>query len=1512
MDSESAFKDLLLCVSAFVLLRSADIEEGERRAIAEFDGQEYTPELPTDLSWPAILNLDLSNKDSQRMWAGLGSLPPSDLTMPLRRIAAVVDSALSRAPDVLTATRNLVDATWADASGRDVLASEFEAMLQRWLEQTRYSGEFATPSALADFMVELAAPRAGDRVYDPCFGLGGLLVGAARRIVREGMTLSPRDWNPQRSQSFFGIELRPEIALIAAARLALAGMPFARLEIGNSLERNGVGDQGNEGFDCILANPPFGFRVNEAASSRFRVRSTSGNVLFLQHILKSLRQGGRAVITVPESFLFRTGGEAKLREIMLNEYRVEAVLSLPVGAFAPYTGVKTSLLLISRQSPLKMVYFVGPGVTSRVLTDPEAVELRHGVARMVESRRAGQSPYYESDDKLLHRVDIKSRGFFVLEGGLGADGTVATCASESVEHLAKHNWELVVREPSETALDALVERVVEAIPSAEIRKLGDIAEVFAGVPYDKASLEDDSAKPSGEEALPFIRVQEVTRPLVRPSSEGSKGLPEVRLPTVKLVGPRVAKLREKQRLRVGDLLLTASGTVGKVAMVSEAVAGAVAAQSLIVIRPTGYMQPAMLLRLLQVATYQRWIDSQVTGAPIRHLSARALRSLPVVIFDSSMQRLLSRDLSEEAGDEAILELLSRPTGQSYWVTLLLNNATLAQLEKAKRPAETWSLVDRWISEFRELGPKLDKETEREPLANWLLWWTNSLARVRETKEIPDTMSRFAALQSWRNEFVHGNIAWLPPGSGKAHFLVRLMRDIEGSESGMLDTRAVGETFANWITSTSPTSVDDRLANITRDHLARLSPLPLVLAQNEMTEQLESVKFTATTKPSVLHAGSDQEITVSIRNESPLALQKVNVQIVERGLPHNFEAERSLLGGLLYDNSAIADVSGLLRPQDFAIDKHAMIYRAMLTIANAGRSLDLITLSQQLELDRQLEMIGGNAYVASLVDGWQRAIIDEAPVLIWRDSLEIAVPDHKPPIAIRQCARVIRDNARFRHGYVPLRATENTSILAPQNELSLPLHIPAGPPRQIALEISWSAERLNNTRISGAIEIGLEVRADHKSLQIADLGGSPYVVGPPIDRPDIFYGRADILGQVHRALRNVGPASVILLEGNRRSGKTSILKQLVTASDLPGWMGVYCSFQSAEGPKGSAEGKNALGTRVPTGVPTCEIFYSIARELLLAVHGIGCPCDVPGLGVIEPSMSKLALRQVLLTKLHPLFEGSAPFEQFQIILESAIDAIKPRRILLMLDEFDKLQEGIDSGVTSPQVPENIRYLFHTYSQLSGILTGSRRIKRLREEYWSALFGIGNVISVTALDEHAARSLVTNPVTGRLVFAPAAVDRVLFLTARQPFLIQSLCDKIFDHCAASGERNVTTASVDSAATVLVKDNEHFRTLWDYIRTDRRRFIVCLIDRLSSGPNKLTLGLIADKLAEEGIPYQDDLVVAKDVDELRELEIIELKQDELEPAYAIAVPLFSLWMHDAIDSNVCRLGALQEEAQ
>ena len=186
-----------------------------------------------------------------------------------------------------------------------------------------------------------------------------------------------------------------------------------------------------------------------------------------------------------------------------------------------------------------------------------------------------------------------------------------------------------------------------------------------------------------------------------------------------------------------------------------------------------------------------------------------------------------------------------------------------------------------------------------------------------------------------------------------------------------------------------------------------------------------------------------------------------------------------------------------------------------------------------------------------------------------------------------------------------------------------------------------------------------------------------------------------------------------------------------------------------------------------------------------------------------------------------------------------------RLLLMLDEFDKLQEGIDSGITSPQVPENIRYLLHTYDRLSAVLVGSRRIKRLREEYWSALFGFGHRIPVTEIPLEDSQLLVTRPVEGRLTYVPDARDRVVELCSRQPFLIQSLCNRIFEQATLSNERTVTVGAVTAAAEEMVSDNEHFRTLWEYALKERRRFLLALCVRLEGKPDPVTLELIETKL-------------------------------------------------------------------
>jgi type I restriction enzyme M protein len=474
------------------------------------------------------------------------------------------------------------------------------------------------------------------------------------------------------------------------------------------------------------------------------------------------------------------------------------------------------------------------------------------------------------------------------------------------------------------------------------------------------------------------------------------------------------------------------------------------------------------------------------------------------------------------------------------------------------------------------------------------------------------------------------------------------------------------------------------------------------------------------------------------------------------------------------------------------------------------------------------------------------------------------------------------------------------FLAEGAEVSLPLAIDApAEPGMFNFDAQWRADRIDGKPRSGSIQLAVEVRPSAVISPSRDLGTSPYTVGNPINRRDMFFGREDVIQRIVGQLSTDHRANVILLEGNRRAGKTSILRRLVEPGELPGWIAVYCTFQAGEG---STEG---------AGLPTREVFRLIARQIGWEASKAGFQTWFPGHPAPEPSRPfQMQFAEVLAE----FFRTERPAEAFQIYLEAALEACRPMRILLLLDEFDKLQEGIDVGVTSPQVPENLRYLLHEYPDLSAILSGSRRLKRLREEYWSALFGIGHRIGVSALAPEAARELVTRPVAGRLTYPEQARDRLVELCARQPYLIQSLCNRVFENAARSGSRTVTVAAVDEAARDLVEDNEHFLTLWGYAKTDRRRMLLALCDRLSDGPDPVTFGLLEAKLEEYRIPLPGPEALGEDIEYLRELELLELVPGAGRSDYRLGMPLMALWIRRHKDfEDLSHRAALEgEEAE
>lgn len=448
---------------------------------------------------------------------------------------------------------------------------------------------------------------------------------------------------------------------------------------------------------------------------------------------------------------------------------------------------------------------------------------------------------------------------------------------------------------------------------------------------------------------------------------------------------------------------------------------------------------------------------------------------------------------------------------------------------------------------------------------------------------------------------------------------------------------------------------------------------------------------------------------------------------------------------------------------------------------------------------------------------------------------------------------------------------------------------------LPLRFQWQALALTGQLVEGEIELAIRLAEPEQVLTTLapELGGSPYVTGSPLEPQHghtVFYGREDLIGKISRQIVTHG--NVVLLEGNRRAGKTSILKHLEGRTAIPGWLAVYASLQGAE------------GASQVVGVPTAEVFREIARSIATAMTKLGVEVPLPNGQAIAVGKPALGVARACREGIG----AESPFADFRDYLELVLSVLEPLGLglVLMLDEFDKLQEGIDNGVTSPQVPENIRFLIQTYPKFSAILTGSRRLKRLREEYWSALYGLGTSIPVTVLDEENARKVVTEPVRDQLTFSQEAVERVIEVTARHPYLMQCLCNRVFDYAVQTKSRSITASVINDAALGLVRDNEHFASLWDYASLGpasgrcRRQLILMLCAMSFKQGKHIGFGTLHEQLAQAGVDVDDEPLDA-DLTYLRELELLELSGAIGDGQYRLAIPLMANWIEQQQDADV-----------
>ena len=209
------------------------------------------------------------------------------------------------------------------------------------------AGQFRTPRHIIDFLVAAVDPQKTDTILDPACGTAGFLISAFKHIRQGNENKLTPDERKKLINNFIGYDISPDMVRLSLVNLYLHGFSDPHIFEYDTLTSE---QRWDDTYDVILANPPFmspkgGIRPHK----KFTVASNRSEVLFVDYIAEHLNPKGRAGIIVPEGVIFQSGKAYKELRKMLVENYLYAVVSLPAGVFNPYSGVKTSILLMDRE-----------------------------------------------------------------------------------------------------------------------------------------------------------------------------------------------------------------------------------------------------------------------------------------------------------------------------------------------------------------------------------------------------------------------------------------------------------------------------------------------------------------------------------------------------------------------------------------------------------------------------------------------------------------------------------------------------------------------------------------------------------------------------------------------------------------------------------------------------------------------------------------------------------------------------------------------------------------------------------------------------------------------------------------------------------------------------------------------------------------------------------------------------------------------------------------------------------
>lgn len=299
---------------------------------------------------------------------------------------------------------------------RHVFNDIYESILKE-LQSAKSSGEYYTPRAVTQFMVDMINPQIGESILDPACGTGGFLTCSLENLSKQ------KDFDETSiiiQNSIRGVEKKPLPHLLCTTNLILHGIEKPAITKGNLLSFQYDSWKPKDQVNIVLSNPPFGGLEEEGIEKNFpeefRTKETAD--LFLALIIKILKKNGRAAVVLPDGSLFGEGIKTKIKEELIAKCNLHTIIRLPNGVFNPYTAIKTNLLFFEKGKPTKDIWYYEMPYPKEIknFSSSRPIYIKHfdEIKKWWTNRTENENVWKVSYDEINKRnfnLDIKNPNF---------------------------------------------------------------------------------------------------------------------------------------------------------------------------------------------------------------------------------------------------------------------------------------------------------------------------------------------------------------------------------------------------------------------------------------------------------------------------------------------------------------------------------------------------------------------------------------------------------------------------------------------------------------------------------------------------------------------------------------------------------------------------------------------------------------------------------------------------------------------------------------------------------------------------------------------------------------------------------------------------------------------------------------------------------------------------------------------------------------------------------------------